>query len=196
MRVDFNLYSVSSHLLYTFNYFLNTNKLLPCILQIFYSEILLQCSLLICSATLTNLIVFSRVVLSCTWEYTAFTKNDADSLSLFWCVDKTIHNRRRVYKTKIQFSVNCFTAVFLWQGLGKLLVIVFILTSFNPFRYFGQDAPPTWWIWCIENKLYACLMIFFLCNALEGHLVSTGAFEISLNGKLSYISAKMHLSLS
>lgn len=66
-------------------------------------------------------------------------------------------------------------------------MIVFILTSFNPFRYFGQDAPPTWWIWCIENKLYACLMIFFLCNALEGHLVSTGAFEISLNGKLSYI---------
>lgn len=126
----------------------------------------------------------------------SFYKNYADSLSLFWCIDKTIHNRRRVYKTKIQFSVYCFTAGFLWQGLGKLLVIVFILTSFNPFRYFGQDAPPTWWIWCIENKLYACLMIFFLCNALEGHLVSTGAFEISLNGKLSYISAKMHLSLS
>jgi hypothetical protein len=26
-------------------------------------------------------------------------------------------------------------------------------------------------------------MIFFLCNAIEGQLVSTGAFEISLNGK-------------
>ncbi|XP_046675427.1 thioredoxin reductase-like selenoprotein T homolog CG3887 isoform X3 [Homalodisca vitripennis] len=65
-------------------------------------------------------------------------------------------------------------------GLGKLLVIVCILTGLNPFRYAGGDTP-TWWLWCVENKLYACLMIFFLCNALEGHLVSTGAFEISLN---------------
>jgi uncharacterized membrane protein len=71
----------------------------------------------------------------------------------------------------------------LFQGLGKLLVIVCILSGINMFRYFGQDAPPSWWVWCVENKLYACLMIFFLSNALEGHLVSTGAFEISLNGK-------------
>jgi hypothetical protein len=27
------------------------------------------------------------------------------------------------------------------------------------------------------------MMIFFLCNAVEGQLLSTGAFEISLNGK-------------
>ncbi|XP_054282510.1 thioredoxin reductase-like selenoprotein T homolog CG3887 [Macrosteles quadrilineatus] len=66
-------------------------------------------------------------------------------------------------------------------GLGKLLVIVCILSGINLFRYFGQEAPPSWWVWCVENKLYACLMIFFLSNALEGHLVSTGAFEISLN---------------
>jgi hypothetical protein len=26
-------------------------------------------------------------------------------------------------------------------------------------------------------------MIFFVCNAVEGQLISTGAFEISLNGK-------------
>jgi len=33
----------------------------------------------------------------------------------------------------------------------------------------------------LENKLYACMMTFFLCNAVETQLISTGAFEISLN---------------
>ena len=31
--------------------------------------------------------------------------------------------------------------------------------------------------------MYACLMIFFLSNALESQLISTGAFEISFNGE-------------
>lgn len=26
-------------------------------------------------------------------------------------------------------------------------------------------------------------MVFFLCNAIEGQLISTGAFEISFNGE-------------
>jgi hypothetical protein len=29
-------------------------------------------------------------------------------------------------------------------------------------------------------------MIFFACNAVEGQLLSTGAFEISMNGKEMY----------
>ncbi|WAR28533.1 LOW QUALITY PROTEIN: SELT-like protein [Mya arenaria] len=29
--------------------------------------------------------------------------------------------------------------------------------------------------------VYACLMIFFISNAIEGQLISTGAFEISFN---------------
>jgi len=33
----------------------------------------------------------------------------------------------------------------------------------------------------LENKLYACMMTFFLCNAVETQLISTGAFEIQLN---------------
>ena len=33
----------------------------------------------------------------------------------------------------------------------------------------------------VENKLYSCLMIFFIGNAIESQLISTGAFEISLD---------------
>ena len=35
--------------------------------------------------------------------------------------------------------------------------------------------------WAMENKLYSCMMIFFLFNAVETQLVSTGAFEISVD---------------
>ena len=29
--------------------------------------------------------------------------------------------------------------------------------------------------------IYSCFMLFFVCNAIETQLTSTGAFEISLN---------------
>jgi selT/selW/selH-like putative selenoprotein len=65
-------------------------------------------------------------------------------------------------------------------GIGKLLVIVCILSGVNIFGSFGS-VEPSWWKWCVENKVYSCLMMFFMCNILEGHLVSTGAFEIFFN---------------
>ncbi|KAJ4445149.1 hypothetical protein ANN_06950 [Periplaneta americana] len=65
-------------------------------------------------------------------------------------------------------------------GIGKLLLIVCILSGVNIFSSIGQTEP-SWWKWCVENKLYSCMMLFFLCNVLEGQLVSTGAFEISFN---------------
>ncbi|KAK3586642.1 hypothetical protein CHS0354_024248 [Potamilus streckersoni] len=40
---------------------------------------------------------------------------------------------------------------------------------------------PNIFIWATQNKIYACLMIFFISNAIEGQLISTGAFEISFN---------------
>ena len=30
--------------------------------------------------------------------------------------------------------------------------------------------------------MYACILIFFVTNMVEGQLISTGAFEVSLNG--------------
>lgn len=65
-------------------------------------------------------------------------------------------------------------------GVGKMLVIICILTGINIFDYFGR-VEPSWWKWCVEYKFYSSIMLFFLCNILEGQLVSTGAFEIYFN---------------
>ncbi|XP_073822372.1 selenoprotein T [Musca autumnalis] len=62
----------------------------------------------------------------------------------------------------------------------KILLIVVIVSSYDIFGSIGQPTP-SWWRHLLENKLYACMMIFFVGNMLEGQLVSSGAFEISLN---------------
>ncbi|GLG95781.1 hypothetical protein R5R35_008666 [Gryllus longicercus] len=65
-------------------------------------------------------------------------------------------------------------------GVAKILFIVCILSGANLFNFIGQEQP-AWYLWCINNKIYSCMMVFFMCNAIEGQLVSTGAFEISFN---------------
>lgn len=65
-------------------------------------------------------------------------------------------------------------------GVGKILLIMCILGSINPFTFAGQGTP-AWFNWFLENKLYGCMMIFFICNAIESQLISTGAFEISVD---------------
>lgn len=75
-------------------------------------------------------------------------------------------------------GVNMFLARLI--GVIKMMVIVAILGGVNIFHYINQPQP-SWWQWCIENKLYACLMLFFLCNIIEGQLIQSGAFEIFLN---------------
>lgn len=72
--------------------------------------------------------------------------------------------------------------VYLTQFLStfKLLLIGAILFGQNPFAYFNM-ATPAFFTWAIENKLYACMMIFFISNTVESSLISTGAFEIYLN---------------
>ncbi|XP_055915975.1 thioredoxin reductase-like selenoprotein T homolog CG3887 [Eupeodes corollae] len=62
----------------------------------------------------------------------------------------------------------------------KIVLIVIIVSAFDIFGAFGQPTPG-WWKHLIDNKLYACMMIFFVGNMLEANMVSSGAFEISLN---------------
>jgi len=62
----------------------------------------------------------------------------------------------------------------------KFAIILMVLATFNPFQAVGQETP-SWAAWMLENKIYACMMTFFLCNAVETQLISTGAFEIQLN---------------
>ncbi|XP_008553953.1 thioredoxin reductase-like selenoprotein T homolog CG3887 [Microplitis mediator] len=73
---------------------------------------------------------------------------------------------------------NMFMAKFL--GFAKILIILLIISGINIAQWLGQP-PLFWWDWCLNNKLYACIMIFFICNAIEGQLISSGAFEIHFN---------------
>jgi len=65
-------------------------------------------------------------------------------------------------------------------GVAKILLIMLVLTSTNPFRVLNLETPG-FWEWCIGNKFYSCLVIFFFSNMFESQLISTGAFEISFN---------------
>nr|CAD7196339.1 unnamed protein product [Timema douglasi] len=65
-------------------------------------------------------------------------------------------------------------------GVIKVALIVCILSGINILQYTGIPLQSCW-SWCVDNKLYSCMMVFFLSNALEAQLVSTGAFEISFN---------------
>ncbi|KAG8004356.1 Selenoprotein T2 [Nibea albiflora] len=62
----------------------------------------------------------------------------------------------------------------------KLLSILLIVSGQNPFILLGLDTPRAW-TWSQDNKIFSCLMAFFLCNMMETHFLSTGAFEVTLN---------------
>lgn len=66
--------------------------------------------------------------------------------------------------------------------MSKMAIIVMIVAGINPFALLGMETPGAW-TWLATNKLYGCLMTFFVSNMIEGQLISTGAFEMSLNGK-------------
>lgn len=61
-----------------------------------------------------------------------------------------------------------------------MAALIAILMGKDPFPSLGL-ATPAAWSWAIGNKLYACMMLFFIGNAVEGQLISTGAFEVSFN---------------
>ncbi|KYN04212.1 PREDICTED: selT-like protein [Cyphomyrmex costatus] len=61
-------------------------------------------------------------------------------------------------------------------GMLKILIIVLIISKTD----FGLPITSIWH-WCINNRIYACMLVFLIGNALEGHLISSGAFEIHFN---------------
>jgi len=65
-------------------------------------------------------------------------------------------------------------------SVAKMLIIIAIGSGVNFFEYIGKPQP-SWWAWCISNKMYACLVVFFGSNMFEGMLISTGAFELYFN---------------
>lgn len=72
-----------------------------------------------------------------------------------------------------------------WQlaqflGMSKFVIIICVILNLNPFQWTGAPTPGVY-EWLLTNKLYACMMVFFLSNAMETQLISTGAFEISVD---------------
>ncbi|CAG5130367.1 unnamed protein product [Candidula unifasciata] len=65
-------------------------------------------------------------------------------------------------------------------GILKFVLIGLVVTGYNPFPLLNLQTPSSF-TWAINNKMYACLMLFFISNAIEGQLISTGAFEVSFN---------------
>lgn len=65
-------------------------------------------------------------------------------------------------------------------SIFKLALIGLIILGKDPFAFFGMQAPGVW-RWGQENKIYACMMVFFISNMIENQCMSTGAFEITLN---------------
>lgn len=53
---------------------------------------------------------------------------------------------------------------------AKILFIVVIVSSFDIFGAIGQQTP-SWWRHLLDNKLYACMMIFFVGNMLEAQVI-------------------------
>jgi len=62
----------------------------------------------------------------------------------------------------------------------KMALLVCLLFGQNPFVLLNIPTPAVY-SWALQNKMYACLMIFFFSNSIESSLISTGAFEISIN---------------
>ena len=62
----------------------------------------------------------------------------------------------------------------------KMAILVCLIFGQNPFPLLNIPTPAVY-SWALQNKMYACLMIFFFSNSIESYLISTGAFEISVN---------------
>lgn len=72
--------------------------------------------------------------------------------------------------------------MFIAQAISilKFGALFCIIAGINPFSYLDMQTPQIY-TWASQNKVYACLMLFFICNAIEGQMYSTGAFEVHLN---------------
>jgi len=63
----------------------------------------------------------------------------------------------------------------------KFILIIVLVSGQNPFAYLNVATPEAY-NWAMDNRVYACMMVFFVSNMIETQLVSTGAFEIDFNG--------------
>lgn len=72
----------------------------------------------------------------------------------------------------------------------KFAILACVAMGINPFTQFLNTPTPSWYQYALDNKIYFCLMVFFLSNAIEGQLYSTGAFEVHYNDVLVWSKLK------
>lgn len=60
--------------------------------------------------------------------------------------------------------------------IAKFLLIFLVMSSFDIFGFFGME-PPSYYRWCLENKLFACMMAFFFGNMLEAQVSYPNLFK-------------------
>ncbi|XP_046851766.1 thioredoxin reductase-like selenoprotein T [Xenia sp. Carnegie-2017] len=111
---------------------------------------------------------------------------------------KNIHGYKRAYEQYSEFLrqqyphlsivggnyppplINQYIASFLSVSKMMLVLLIIFGERIQLFESLNMQ-PPDIYLWTQENKMYAIILIFFLSNAVEGQLTSTGAFEIELN---------------
>ena len=74
-------------------------------------------------------------------------------------------------------------------GALKMVLLAMLAMSFNPWTYLGHQTmgpTPRAYLWALDNKIFACMMLFFLANLVETQLISTGAFEVSVGGEVVF----------
>lgn len=60
----------------------------------------------------------------------------------------------------------------------KMIFILIIVSQYDIWGQIGQ-AVPRWFTWCVENKIYACMMVFFVGNMLEAQVIqSNNSFDL------------------
>lgn len=61
-------------------------------------------------------------------------------------------------------------------------VLLILLTGNKIFELFGVPVP-SWYSGVQENKMMTMVGVFFLGNMIESSLLSSGAFEVTVNGE-------------
>lgn len=64
----------------------------------------------------------------------------------------------------------------------RMLLIGLILGGPGVLQNMGIHRLPDIFVWAQENKITSIILLFLIGGQIEGHLLSTGAFEIYLNG--------------
>ena len=67
--------------------------------------------------------------------------------------------------------------------LVRMALIGLILAGPGVLQSLGIQQPPSIYMWTQENKFTAIILLFVIGGQIEGHLLSTGAFEVYLNGE-------------